>query len=102
LELNNLFLYSVSIFSILASILVVIAIVWLIYFSIRISKITKAIEHFVITLDNTVSETGESIRNTATTLEQFVKGIFAFDTIKNGLFKIFAKIKNNKGEENEE
>lgn len=100
MELNNLFLYSVSIFSILASILIVMIGVFSVIFMVRANRIADLIEKLTQTINSTVSETGESVKKTIDSIEQLVKGLFTFATIKKTVLDIINAIKSQKGEQN--
>jgi len=101
MEVNNLFLYSVSVFSILGSVFLVLTGIFLAVFMLRANRIGKSVEKLLQTVNDTVSETGESIKHASNSVEQFAKGLFTLETVKDTVLDIINTIKNKKGDKNE-
>jgi len=103
MELNNLFLISVSVFAILASFLVIIFGVFLIVIFVKVNRTFKKIDELSDFAKNTVNDVGQSLKETSSSLQLFVKGLFTVDAIKKLIMEIIdlikkRKDKNEKGE----
>lgn len=103
MELNNLFLISVSVFAILASLVAIIWGMFLIVVFIKVNKIFKKINELSDFTKETVGDVGRSLKDTSSSIQLFVKGLFTVDAVKKLIMEIIdlikkRKDKNEKGE----
>lgn len=79
----------------------ILAGVFLVIFMLRINKITRSIDELTQTINNTVHDTGESIRGATGSIEKFIKSLFTVEVVRKSIVEIFKAIKERKEKQNE-
>jgi len=95
MTLDTFFQLSVSIFCVIATILMIATLIWFIWFQIKIAKLAKKLEDILENVKLTTAEVRSFVERTITWLETFKKSIFTFEFIRNIVMNIINLIKNN-------
>jgi hypothetical protein len=99
--LNAFFQVSVSVFCIVATIFMIVLLVWTVMLRIQLSKLIKKLEEISEIAKTTAGETKDFVERSIESLEKFKEGIFTFEFIRRIVTEIIELIKNNtKGAKN--
>lgn len=98
MNLESFFQISVSIFSIVATIFIVILLAWGITIRIQINKLIQKFEEIAATAKTTTGEFKDFIDRTINSLEKFKESILTFEFIRKMTAEVISLIKSKKGE----
>lgn len=101
MELNNLYLISVSVFSILASVFMLLMGFFAVVLIVKLIRLARKAEELADFARETVGEVGQSLKDTSSSIETFVKGLFTVDAIKKTIVEVIELIKKRKGADSE-
>lgn len=94
MNLNDFFHLSVSIFSIVATIFLIIVFVWAVMLRIRLDKLIKKLEEISEIAKTTAGETKNFVERTIKSLESFKQSIFTFEFVRKITTEIIDHIKS--------
>lgn len=98
MNLNSFFQVSVSIFSIVGTIFMIILIVYAVIIRIQIGKLIKKFEEIAVEAKTATDEFKAFIVRTIESLEKFKDSIMTFEFIRKMTTEVISLIKNNKKE----
>ncbi len=96
MNLNSFFQISVSIFSIVGTVFMIVLLVWAIIIRIQIGKLIKKFEDIAVMAKTTTNEFKEFIERTIASLEKFKQSILTFEFIRKMATEVISLMKNNK------
>ena len=94
MTLNAFFQVSVSVFCIVATVLMITLFVWAIMLRIQLAKLIRKLEEISEIAITTAGETKEFVERTIQSLETFKNSIFTFEFIRKIATEVIGLIKN--------
>ena len=95
MTLNAFFQISVSVFCVVATVLMLVSFVWAIIFRAQINRLIIKLEEISEIAKATAGNTKEFVERTIKSLETFKNSIFTFEFVRKIVAEIIGLIKNN-------
>lgn len=95
MSLNSFFQISVSIFCIIASIVMVVIFVWVVILRIQINKLIVKLGEIADVAKSTSMDIKEFVERTIAALEKFKESILTFEFIRKITTEVIGLVKNN-------
>lgn len=94
MNLNDFFHLSVSIFSLVATIFLIVVFVWAVILNNQLNKLIQKLNEVLEVAKTTAGETRDFVERTIKSLEAFKESILTFDFIRKIVTEIIDHIKN--------
>lgn len=95
MELNNFFQVSVSVFCVVATVFMIMTMVWLTMLGVQFNKMIAMLEQILEIARTTSEDVKKFVERTIDSLEAFKNSIFTFESIRRVVTEIIKMIKNN-------